>query len=264
MALSEVPIFTFRAICLGIAGPTLLAVAWWRGERLAVPRRERLPLLAVAFFNIAFWYVCASFGLVLMEAGRAAIVAYTMPVWAALLAWPVLGERPSRTSLAALALGVAALALLLAPAFRGVAASPAGALVMLVGSLGWAIGTVLLKRFRFTQSVLKLSAWQLTLSALPMIFFSLALEDPSVALLRLRPEIWALTLYVAVVAVTLGQVAWFKVVDLLPATVASLASLVVPVVGVLSSAWFLGEEVRLSDLAALVLVLVALVLVLRR
>jgi len=66
------------------------------------------------------------------------------------------------------------------------------------------------------------------------------------------------------VSVTFGQFLWLKIVDLLPVTIAALGSLAVPVVGVLSSALFLGEEVHGTDALALVLVVSALGLILYR
>ena len=53
-----------------------------------------------------------------------------------------------------------------------------------------------------------------------------------------------------------------KVVTLLPATAAAISTLAIPVVGLLSSAWLLGEPVGWRELAALVLVLAAIAMVL--
>ena len=262
-AVAHMPILSFRTVCLLASGPALLAIARWRGERLFVPPAERWPLVWVALFNITGWYVTSAAALQWIAAGRASIIAYTMPVWAALLAWPMLGERPTTQRLLALGLGIGALAALLGPAFGGLAESPLGALVMLVGSVSWAIGTLLLKRWRFSMSVLQLSGWQVVVGLVPILVAAVLFENMA-EILRISPEIALLLLYIIAVPVTLGQVAWFKIVDLLPASVASLGSLIVPVIGVLSSALFLGEAVRVWDLAALGLVLGALSLVLLR
>ena len=58
------------------------------------------------------------------------------------------------------------------------------------------------------------------------------------------------------------QWAYFKVVGLLPASVAAIGTLAIPVIGVYSSHLVLGEAVGVSELLALLLVLSALVLVL--
>ena len=55
-----------------------------------------------------------------MASGRAAIIAFTMPLWATLLAVPVLGERITKAKAAGLVLGLAGLCFLLA----GDAAAP--------------------------------------------------------------------------------------------------------------------------------------------
>src|SRR4051794_8252490 len=90
------------AAALGLA---LLAVL--RGERLAIPPRAVPRLLLAAALNVTAWMGLATVSLLWLTAGEGALLVYTMPIWATLLAWPILGERPTAGRLAALALGVA-------------------------------------------------------------------------------------------------------------------------------------------------------------
>ena len=64
-------------------------------------------------------------GIARQLASEGAIVAYTMPVWAALLAWPVLGEGPPWRRVAALALGLLSLGVVIGG--RGIDLAPAAA-----------------------------------------------------------------------------------------------------------------------------------------
>ena len=57
--------------------------------------------------------------------------------------------------------------------------------------------------------------------------------------------------------------AWFVVLGRLPVAVASISTLAIPVVGVLSSALLLGEGLGATEVTALALVLGALILALR-
>ena len=66
------------------------------------------------------------------------------------------------------------------------------------------------------------------------------------------------------VAMIFCHTAYFKLVSLLPAHVAAISVLAVPAVGVISSAWLLGEPVGLAEAAALLLVVGGLFLLLRR
>jgi drug/metabolite transporter (DMT)-like permease len=263
VVLGEVPILTFRALCLLFSGPAVLTIARLRGERLRIPSGALLPLIWIGFFNITAWFVLSAFGVALMEAGRAAIIAYTMPILALVPAWLVLGERPTALGLLGLALGAAALVALIAPAAAAIGAAPAGPLLMLGGAAAWGIGTVLIKKLRPPMSILQFTGWQVVLGGAPIVIAALLLDDWS-GIARLDPLTALMAAYVIVVPVTCGQFLWLKIVDLLPVTVATLGSLAVPVVGVLSSALMLGEEVHGTDALALVLVVVALGLILYR
>ena len=104
--LAQCPPLTARGIAGIVAGLTLAGIALLRGETLRVPRQLRLRLLLLALLNVSAWMGLTTLSLVWLSAGEAATLAYTMPVWAALLAWPVLGERLALRRIAALALGI--------------------------------------------------------------------------------------------------------------------------------------------------------------
>jgi drug/metabolite transporter (DMT)-like permease len=263
VVLGEVPILTFRALCLLFSGPAVLTIARMRGETLRIPSGALLPLLWISFFNITAWFVLSAFGVAMMEAGRAAIIAYTMPILALVPAWLVLGERPTWLGLLGLALGAAALVALIAPAAAAIGTAPIGPLLMLGGAAAWGIGTVMIKKLRPPMSILQFTGWQVVLGGAPIIVAALLLDDWT-PIARIDPLIALMAAYVIVVPVTCGQFLWLKIVDLLPVTVATLGSLAVPVVGVLSSALMLGEEVHATDALALVLVVAALGLILLR
>ena len=104
-----------------------------------------------------------------MPASETALIAYTMPVWAAMLAWPVLGERPTVLRTIALLMAFAGLASILGG--NGVSASVAklpGIAMALTGAVAFALGTVLAKKFPLTLPPLTAAAWQIGLGCLPV------------------------------------------------------------------------------------------------
>ena len=105
VVLSEVRPWTFRAVCLLGGGIGLLALARAAGTRLRVPPADVKPLLVTAVVNITGWHILSAHGIAAMQAGRAAIIAYTMPLWAILLSRLVLNERVTSMRLWALAFG---------------------------------------------------------------------------------------------------------------------------------------------------------------
>ena len=95
LALAEVPPWTFRTLCLMVGGSICLALARASGGPIGIAK-ERLPALAlVSLFNITGWHLFSAYAVLLTGAGRAAIIGYTMPLWASLLGIWVLRTRPS-------------------------------------------------------------------------------------------------------------------------------------------------------------------------
>jgi drug/metabolite transporter (DMT)-like permease len=262
LVLAELPIPTFRTLCCAFGGLALLAIARAGGERLGVRREERWPVVVTAFFNITVWHITTAIALTLIGAGRASIIAFTMPVWAALLAVVVLDEKLTPRKIAGLALGLAGLGALVLPDWARIAAAPLGVLSVLTAAVGWAAGTVLMKRYRWSISSAQLSGWQILVGGVPIFIATPFLDDPVAALAALDPMDWLVLAYVLAVPMVLAQWIWVRLVRILPAGVAAIGSMAVPVVGVLSSAFLLGERIGLAELAALALVVGAIALVL--
>lgn len=257
LALVEVDVWSFRALCAAGGGLLFLGLLRASGRRLRVAPAERRPLAWAALFNITLWPIASAIALTTYPAGPSAIVAYVMPAIAAGLSSLVLKERFTARRVAALALGMGGLVALLAPAGR----IPPGAAWMLLGACLWAVGTVLLKRIRWTTPTAVMSAWQTFLGGLPMIVLALLLADWQ-AWTRLSTVGAAALAYSVVLGVIIGQWLWFRLVGMYPIAVAGVCSLAVPPVGVLSGALLLGERVGWPELLALALVTAAIGLVL--
>jgi drug/metabolite transporter (DMT)-like permease len=262
VALGEVPPWTFRSFCLGLGSAVLFAALRAGGQRLAVPRREWGRLAVLAFLNITCWNMLIAFGVALIPSGRAAILAYTMPVWAIPLSVWLLGERITRRKLAGLVLGVAALALLLGDGIVTLGAAPLGSLMVLGAALTWALGTVLQKRFPMSMPAGAYTAWIMLLGGVPIFLGTLLFEDPA-ALRGVSFWAWAGVLYNVLVSFAFAHWAWIKIATSVPVSVFSISMLIIPVIGVLSGIVFLGERPSWAEVAALLLVLVALATVIR-
>ncbi len=262
LAVSAIPVWDFRVLCLAVGGLGLLAIAAATGQPWR-PTRDEWPKLAlVAVFNIVGWHLFSGWGVSLMASGRASIIAFTMPLWAAFLAVWLLAEPLTRRKLAGLALGLSGLATLIAPDVSAVGARPWGAAVMLGAAVSWATGVVLMKRFAWRLSTAALAGWQLLVGLLPVGLGALAFGGPSGWAAEISAAQLAAIAYAATVPMIFCHWAWFTVVRLFPASIASLGLMAVPVVGVLSGAALLGEAIGLAEVAALLLVCAALFVVL--
>jgi drug/metabolite transporter (DMT)-like permease len=262
VALAEVPPWTFRSFCLGLGSAVLFAALRSGGQSLAVPRGQRARLAVLALLNITSWNMLVAFGVAMIPSGRAAILAYTMPVWAIPLSVWLLGERLTRRKLAGLALGLAALALLLWDAAGSLGAAPLGSLLVLGAALTWALGTVLQKRFPIGMPAGPYTAWIMLLGGVPIFLGTLLLEDAK-ALGGVGLRAWAGVAYNVLVSFAFAHWAWIKLATSVPVSVFSISMLIIPVIGVLSGVVFLGERPSWAEVGALLLVLGALATVIR-
>ena len=260
IALTDLPVWSFRSLCLVAGGCGLLLLSRLGGRRLALPAREVGPLLLVAVFNVIGWHLFSGYGVSLIPAGRAAIVAFTMPLWATALAIPILGEAMTRAKAAGLALGLAGLAVLIGPDLGGLGTAPLGAAMMLGAAVSWATGTVLFKRFSWSIGSGALAGWQLLAGALVIVPGALIIDGPPTGLTVTGPAILA-TLYVLLLPMIFCQWAYLELVRIFPAAIAAIGTLAIPVVGVFASALVLGEAVGWREILALGLVCSALAVV---
>jgi drug/metabolite transporter (DMT)-like permease len=238
-----------------------MLVARARGLSLRIPRGDLRPLILTALINVTCWQVFSAFGLTLMAAGRASIIAFTMPLWASILSVVFLRERMTVLRIVGLALGLAALALLLIPEFGRMGGAPWGAAMMLAAAISWAAGTVMLKAIPWRMDTIQLAAWQLAIGGVPVIAASLLIGRPSSVLELTTPGAIGVV-YAALIPMIYCHWAWFRIVALFPASIAAIGTLAIPVVGVFSSALILGEPLATADLLALALVVTGLFIVL--
>lgn len=261
MAVSELSPWTFRAACVAIAGIGLMGIAVATGERLRLPRAYWRPFLLVALCSVTGWNLLSAFSLKHMAGGRGAIIAYTMPVWAAIFSSIWLGERLDARRVGALALGMVGIGIAIGPDLVGLSRDLLGPLFMILAAICWAAGTVAIKTRAWPIGMIAHTAWQLVIGGIPILIAWRLIEPvPDLAQLTWRGTL--ATLYAAIVGLIFCFAAFNKVVTLLPATAASISILAIPIVGVLGSAWLLGEPAGWRELAALALVLGAMSLVL--
>ncbi len=263
LALQDIPVWTFRTLCLMLGGSTLLLLTRLSGHAVALPRDRLAALAFVSLFNITGWHLCSAYGLLNTGSGRAAIIGFTMPLWASLFSVLILKTKPTGRQLLALMFGMAALVTLIGEDLRAVGGAPIGVLFMTLAALNWGLGTILVKKFDWgDMSVMALTGWQQLIGGIPIVIGWLLLEPmPDLASVG-WPALIGLG-YAIFVAMVFCHTAYFKLVSWLPAHVAAMGVLAVPVVGVVSSAWILGEAVGLGELLALALVVSSLFLLIK-
>lgn len=260
IALSEFPIWTFRAWSCLAAGMCLLGLARLSGRTLLPPAGEWPGLTLAALCNVTAWHMFVGYGVVLVASGHAAVLAYTMPLWVVLLGTVFLREPLELQSVMGMTLGLAGILTLVSADFATLGKAPAGALLILFGAIAWATGTLIQKHRRTVLPTLALSGWQLVIGSVP-IFIVMPFID-GVRVPNVSAQAWAAGAYLTFVALVVCYFLWFKIVSLMSANRASISALLVPAVGVASGALFLDEPFGWREILALAFVAAALALVL--
>jgi drug/metabolite transporter (DMT)-like permease len=258
----EVPVWQFRAVTCFVGGAALLGMARVGGGRLVPLRGEWLPLAVAGLFNITIWHITVAYGLKMIAAGHAALVCYTLPVWTALLSAVLLNERLTSRVLASLALGIGGIAVLGAQDLTALGDNPLGLAFVIVAAMSWALGTVLIKRRRWSIGMNALAGWQLIMGMVPIGAIALLVER--FTMFQMSNAALISSVYVVVFGVVVGYALWFKVVSLFTATTASIGALVTPLIGVASSAIILGEKVGWHEITAAALIVSGVALVVFR
>lgn len=255
IALVEIAPWTLRSAGMSFAGLFLLLLAMVMRQSLHVGRAQWPRLVLSGILSVAAFNVLIAFAQLTGATSRIAILTFTMPIWATLLARLWLNEPLDRRKLLGLGLGSAGLAVLGLPLLAGGGLSPGLALALLA-SLSWALGTIVSKRWPVSAPALTVAAWQLLIGGLAAACGMLVFEG----LPQLKPldqRTWIALGFHIVLAQAMGYFIWFSVVARLPAGLASIGTLMVPAVGVLGSVIFLGERPDFSDWFGLILIVLA-------
>jgi drug/metabolite transporter (DMT)-like permease len=192
-------------------------------------------------------------------AGKTSVLSFTMPFWVLLLAWPMLGERIRGLQWGAVSLALIGLVSILEP-WHLQGSKVSMGLAVLAG-VSWALSVIYHKRL--TKRVpdldlLSFTAWQMLFGSIPILLF--ALGDIG------KPIQWTTTYVVAVIysvllANALGWMAWLYALQRLPAGVASMSSMLIPVIAVLAAWVQLGEQPSPLEAAGMLCIATALLLI---
>jgi drug/metabolite transporter (DMT)-like permease len=260
--LTQMPPLGLRAVGFTAGAVLMLGAAKLAGHRLAVDRAERPALLLAGLCNVLIFNLCSAFAQTLMATSQAAIIAFTMPVWATLLAIPLLGERPGPRQIAGLACGLAGLGVLLGP--EALSAPPAallGPALMLIAAVSWAVGTIVMKGRVWRAHPTVIAGWQYVVCAAPMIAAT-AMTEVRPALADLHGAVWVGFVWHIVCSICLAQALWYVTVRRLSVGEAAVSTLLIPVVGVSGAVVILGDPLTLRLALALALILTAVACVL--
>jgi drug/metabolite transporter (DMT)-like permease len=260
LAVTSFPPLAFRSWSMLLGLVFLAPFLVMRAERFWPQRTEWRSIVLLSIPNMALFHWLMIISLPHISSGRAAILAYTMPAWAAISGMLIFGHRPKPFQLVAVGLALIATLLLSISEFSSLTGSPMSVLMMLVAAASWGYGTVLMKQTRLSISNASLLFWMLTISGVLIALSSLVSELPSYRL----PTVfeWIAIIYNALVVFAICHILWFRLARKLPPVVSSLAIMLIPPIGVFTGSLTINESIGIYDIVALLLILISMAVVL--
>lgn len=271
----RLPPALFGGVRVALAGWLLLAFLAWRGAQLRMPGSEMFWVMVSGLLLFVGGNGLITFALDNVPSGVTAVLVAATPLWVALMerAWPG-GDRLSGRGWLGLLIGLGGVLILLGPKLladsqsaEGLASvggmfRQAGPLWVIGSSLFWALGSLLLRYRHRTGSRLASAAYQMIVGGMATVLLGMILGEGS----QLTPALftWGAGLsffYLLIVGSLMGFVAFNWLLGHVPATMVGTYAYVNPLVAILVG-WLLGgEEMTLSIVAGLVVILVGVALV---
>lgn len=254
MGLDYSPPLLYTTIRMILGTATMFLIAWAMGI-LRLPHRADVPVVcSVGILQNMGFITLVTVGMQFMPAGRAAILAYTSPIWVVPAAAMFLGERFTLPRLLGTGLGLAGLMAIFNPMaidWNAEGTITGGGLIVLA-TLVWTAGLVHVRRHHWRGDVLSLIPWQLLSSVFLLVPLSLLMEDASS--IRWEPAFWVNIIFSGAIASGVCVAAQVGAIRSLPAVTMSLSSAAVPAVGLVSAAVILGEQPGASDIVGFCLI----------
>lgn len=260
-AVTTYPPLAFRTICL-LIGMVILGLHLVRQRTdLRVPSTEWMALLKVVLVTMTLWQIGLMYGVKMLNGGRAAIIGYTFPVWALIGSILFYKAKVTWRSIAGVMLAIGATALLALSELDRFVQHPMGILVMLGAAMAWGFGTAITRHTPLSISNQLLAWWSLVITLAVFTPLTLMLELPQLRVPSVEESL--AMLYGGIVTFVFCYIAWFRLSRKLPAAISGLSIMLVPPVGVMTGALFFDEVITIADVAALALIIMAMLIVLR-
>lgn len=224
--------------------------------KVPMPKAKYLPyLIFTGVFQISLNNVLVQTGMVTLGAGTSAVLNYTMPLWVAIMAHFMLGEKLTRQKLGGIFFSLIGLYILMGlTELTDVKA----ACLTLLSAMSWAFASVITKMKLKGCSMMQIVTWQMVSGAIVLAIYSATIPQGNVD--------WNLNsalilIYNGVLASALAFFIWNWLLMKIEAGKASTAVLGVPVVGVLGGIVILGEPLTFNVMLGMVMILAGICVV---
>ena len=261
VAVRELPPLYLRGVTMFLGACWLMAYFRFRGLRLwPNSPREWRDIVLLGIPNIFILHTVSILGIVSLSSGRAAILSYVFPVWTVVFGVLFMGQQLNKRVVIAVIAALLGIGLLISHELTALQGKPIGVMWMEIGAVSWAIGTLWMRRIRFTLPVQSLSVWMMMISSPLIVLLAMATETwPS---WDVSPMAWGALFYSVFVNYGFAQLIWFGFARDLPSSTSAMSIMAVPLIGALFATFMVGEWPHWQDYVAMVCVLTAIAAVL--
>jgi drug/metabolite transporter (DMT)-like permease len=210
-------------------------------------------LQTIGFTGLIIWAV--SIG----GAGKTAVLSYTMPFWVMLFAWPMLGEKVQGWQWLAVISALFGMVLIFDPLH--IKADGFSMFLALCSGIFWAISAIISKKLHQRAphlDLLNITAWPMLLGSIPLVIYAFMLDAPPI---QWTPVFIGAVLFNVILSGVVAWLLWLYALQRLNAGIASMASMLAPVIGVLAAWLQLGEVPTTMELTGMIFVAFALVVI---
>jgi drug/metabolite transporter (DMT)-like permease len=260
-----VPPMLMAATRFTIAGVLMLAFLALRGRNIIMTRRDFVQQGIIGVLLLSIANVVLAWAEQWVPTGLAALLVSITPLWFFVLeTWVLPGEhRFSGRTLAGLMLGIVGIVILIWPELRqtgGIAGKELFASLMLpLGSLCWALGSVFSKRWKTTADPFVACGWQMAIAGIVDLVVAFAVGDQHHAVYSLQR--WAAIIYLVIFGSWVGFTAYIWLLKHVPTPKVTTYAYVNPVVAVFLGWLILNETITGYILAGTVIVVASVALV---
>jgi len=263
LALADAPplMFVFARLIgtLAVLVPVLLAAH----EPLWPARGERLGIAWVGLLQVAGFLICGIIGLAIVPAGRAIVLAFTMPLWAIPIGLWLWREPIGRWQLTGAVLGFAGLVLFMNPSLvdwrDGRVLGGNG--LLLSAAICWALGSCLYRRRSWRTPFWTQTFWQMAASTIPAVGAAVMAYGGT---MHWTASLIAILAYNCILANALGYFLWGRVLAVMPPVLAGQVLALTPIGGFVISALMFGGALTIDIVVSIVLIVVGIGLSLRK
>ena len=250
-AMEAIPPLSFRVI-IGIRAFVLLLTLGYKKVRtIKIPNDNIKSLLLISFFNVTLWQILMLYGITMLGGGRAAVLTYTMPVWATIFAAIFGYEKINLSIVISLILGMIGIFFLSIEI--NIFENLFGFLITLSAGLSWAIGTMIVKYGGIKSDGLIVAGWQQIIGIIPIIPFALYFDLNNFGEIELKHIL--IIFYGIFFSSAYTYWAYFTVLQKFSVNITSISVMAVPVLAVLIDYLTIDFPFSTLDLLALIFII---------